>query len=33
VQSWVVAGMAVLAVALNAATTGDHLVRTLVHGR
>jgi len=33
VQSWVVAGMAVLAVALNAATTGDHLARTLVQGQ
>ena len=31
-QSWVIAGLAVLAVLLNWATTGDHLLRTLASG-
>ncbi len=30
-QCWTIAGLAVLAVVLNAATTGDHLVRSLAH--
>ena len=30
-QCWAIAGLAVLAVVLNAATTGDHLVRSLAH--
>lgn len=31
-QCWAIAGLAVGAVALNAATTGDHLIRTIAEG-
>ena len=30
-QCWAIGGLAILAVGLNAATTGDHLVRSLAH--
>lgn len=30
-QLWVIAGLALLAVMMNAATTGDHLIRSLAH--
>ena len=30
-QCWAIGGLAILAVVLNAATTGDHLVRSLAH--
>ena len=30
-QCWAIGGLAILAVGLNAATTGDHLIRSLAH--